>query len=106
MNQVEKADFAILHTAYLPDNADLYDIILPADLPEELSGSYTDTTKVPHQYVSADGSLLEYNNLQQIKSLAAHFGHSFPDSPDEVFLEYISFMEAGCHSSERHFFKW
>jgi predicted molibdopterin-dependent oxidoreductase YjgC len=106
VNQLEKANFSLLHTAYFPENADLYDVILPADLPEELSGTYTDTAKVPHQYVSDSGSCLEYNNLQQISHIASHFGFHFPDTTDEVFLEYISFMEAGCHSSERHFFKW
>ena len=50
--------------------------------------------------------MLEYNNLQQLAKLADAFGHaSFPLTPDEVFLEYISFMEAGCHSAERHFFR-
>lgn len=106
INQIEKANFSLLHTAYFPKDANLYDVILPADLPEELSGTYTDTAKVPHQYVSDSGSCLEYNNLQQISHIASQFGFQFPDTPDEVFLEYISFMEAGCHSSERHFFKW
>jgi len=106
VNQLEKANFSLLHTAYFPENAEHYDVILPADLPEELSGTYTDTAKVPHQYVSDSGSCLQYNNLQQISQIASQFGFHFPDTPDEVFLEYISFMEAGCHSSERHFFKW
>ena len=105
INQVDKADFAMLHTAYLPENADAFDVILPANLPEEISGSYTDTAKVPHNFVSEIKNPLEYNNLQQIAKLADKFGSSFPDNKDEIFLEYISFMEAGCHSSERHFFK-
>jgi predicted molibdopterin-dependent oxidoreductase YjgC len=105
LNQVDKADFAMLHTACLPENADAFDVILPANLPEEISGTYTDTAKVPHNFVSEIGNPLEYNNLQQIAKLADKFGHTFPDSKDEIFLEYISFMEAGCHSSERHFFK-
>lgn len=105
-NQVTKADFALLQTAYLPENADVFDVILPANLPEEVSGTYTDTAKVPHQYVSENDNMLEYNNLQQIEKLAEAFGCTpFPQTPDEVFLEYISFMEAGCHSAERHFFK-
>ena len=105
-NQVEKAEFSMLQTVCLPDNADCYDVILPANLPEEISGTYTDTTKVPHQYVTESGNLLEYNNLQQIAKLADTFGFdTFPQTPDEVFLEYISFMEAGCHSAERHFFR-
>ena len=105
-NQVDKAEFSVLQTAYIPDNANRYDVILPANLPEEISGTYTDTTKVPHQYVAENDNLLEYNNLQQIAKLADTFGFdTFPQTPDEVFLEYISFMEAGCHSAERHFFR-
>ena len=105
VNQVAKADFALLQTAYLPENADAYDVILPANLPEEVSGMYTDTAKVPHNFVAEAENILEYNNLQQIAKIAERFGHTFPDNKDEVFLEYISFMEAGCHSSERHFFR-
>lgn len=105
VNQVNKADFALLHTAYLPENADAFDMILPANLPEEVSGTYTDTAKTPHNFVSDINNPLEYNNLQQIAKLAEHFGHNFPYDKDEIFLEYISFLEAGCHSSERHFFK-
>lgn len=104
--QVEKADFSVLHTAFLPENADKFDVLLPANLPEEVSGTYTDTAKVPHQYVSESNNILEYNNLQQLEKLAAALGNpSFPKTQEEIFLEYISFMEAGCHSSERHFFK-
>ena len=69
-------------------------------------GTYTDTAKVPHRYVAENGNLLEYNNLQQLAKLAEAIGCTpFPQTPDETFLEYISFMEAGCHSAERHFFK-
>ena len=105
INQVTKADFALLHTAYLPDNADAFDVIMPANLPEEVSGTYTDTAKTPHNFVTEIENPLEYNNLQQVAKLAERFGHDFPSNKDEIFLEYISFMEAGCHSSERHFFK-
>lgn len=105
VNQVDNADFAVLQTAYMPENANMYDVILPANLPEEVSGTYTDTAKVPHQYIAENEGVLEYNNLQQLTRLASLYHCSFPQSSDEIFLEYISFMEAGCHSSERHFFK-
>ena len=105
VNQLDKAEFSVLHSAYMPDNADLYSVILPANLPEEISGTYTDTAKVPHNFVSDVKNPLEYNNLQQLAELAERFGHTFPNNKDEIFLEYISFMEAGCHSAERHFFR-
>ena len=105
LNQVKKADFVLLQTAYMPDNEELCDVILPANLPEEISGTYTDTAKVPHDFTADTESILEYNNLQQIGKLAECFGKTFPVNKEDVFLEYISFLEAGCHSSERHFFK-
>jgi predicted molibdopterin-dependent oxidoreductase YjgC len=105
MKQVDKADFAMVHTAFMPDNTDRYDVILPANLPEELSGTYTDTAKTPHNFVSDIENPLEYNNLQQIAKLVERFGYTFPNDKDAIFLEYISFMEAGCHSAERHFFR-
>ena len=105
VNQIDKSDFSLLNAAFLPENADVYDVILPANLPEEVSGTYTDTAKVPHNFVSEAENVLEYNNLQQIAKIAETFGLIFPDNKDEVFLEYISFMEAGCHSAERHFFR-
>ena len=105
VNQIGNAGFAILQTAYLPENANMYDVILPANLPEEISGTYTDTAKVPHNFITESDNILEYNNLQQIVKIAELLGHPFPSNKDDIFLEYISFMEAGCHSSERHFFK-
>lgn len=105
VNQVDKADLAVLHTATLPENAEMFDVILPANLPEEVSGTYTDTTKTPHNFVSEIDNSLEYNNIQQITALAETMGAVFPSTKDDIFLEYISFMEAGCHSSERHFFR-
>ena len=105
VNQIDNSDFAMLHTAYLPENANMYDVILPANLPEEISGTYTDTAKVPHNFITESDNILEYNNLQQIVKIAELLGHPFPSNKDDIFLEYISFMEAGCHSSERHFFK-
>ena len=105
VNQIGNAGFAMLQTAYLPANANMYDVILPANLPEEISGTYTDTAKVPHNFITEADNVLEYNNLQQIVKIAELLGHPFPSNKDDIFLEYISFMEAGCHSSERHFFK-
>ena len=105
VDQVDNADFAMLQTACFPENANIYDVILPANLPEEISGTYTDTAKVPHNFITESDNILEYNNLQQIVKIAELLGHPFPSNKDDIFLEYISFMEAGCHSSERHFFK-
>ena len=105
VNQISNADFAVLQTACLPENANMYDIILPANLPEEISGTYTDTAKVPHNFITESDNILEYNNLQQIVEIAERLGLQFPSNKDDIFLEYISFMEAGCHSGERHFFK-
>lgn len=103
-NQVDKSKFSVLHSAFLPENANKYSLILPANLPEEFSGTYTDSARVPHNY-NFDSNILEYNNLQQISEIAKCFGISLSSDKDDIFLEYISFMRAGCDSAKRHFFK-
>ena len=105
LNQVKNCEFSVLHTAFLPDNATDFDIILPANLPNELSGTYTDTSKVPHNFEVEDSKDLEYNNLEQISEIAKRFNQNFSSNRVEIFLEYISFMTAGCHSAKRHFFR-
>ena len=104
-NQVKKSEFSILHTAFMSEECDLFDIILPANLPEELSGTYTDSAKVPHNFEIEENKTIEFNNLQQLALLSEHFNVKLSSNKDEIFLEYISFMNAGCHSARRHFFR-
>ncbi len=105
LNQVKKSEFCVLHTAFLPENATDYSVILPANLPDELSGTYTDTSKVPHDFEAQNTNKLEYNNLEQISILAKTFNLDFSSDKTDIFLEYITFMTAGCNSERRHFFR-
>lgn len=104
LSQVEKSDFSVLHSAYYPHYNQKFNIVLPANLPEEISGVYTDSAKIPHNY-TCDENKLKYNNLQQLSQIAKLFGLELSDNNEEIFLEYISFMPRGCNSAQRHFFK-
>lgn len=104
LSQVEKSDFSVLHSAYYPHYNQKFNLVLPANLPEEISGVYTDSAKIPHNY-SCDENKLKYNNLQQLSQIAKLFGLELSDNNDDIFLEYISFMQRGCNSAQRHFFK-
>jgi predicted molibdopterin-dependent oxidoreductase YjgC len=81
------------------------DLILPASLPEETFGTYTDSARTPHQSKAALPCPIEYDTLHQLSAIGQRCGLSPMEDPTEIFMEYISFMKGGCHSQRRHFFR-
>lgn len=69
----------------MSEECDLFDIILPANLPEELSGTYTDSAKVPHNFEIEENKTIEFNNLQQLTLLSEHFNVKLSSNKDEIF---------------------
>lgn len=109
---VEISDFLsecprkILQTAYWEENQGIdYDLIIPASIPEEEVGTFTDTTRIPHTIKAVTKCSLPYNTLQQLNKTSELFGLPKLDNPESVFLEYISFFRTGCQSEKRHFFR-
>lgn len=103
--QIQKADFSMLHTAFWDETMNDFDLLLPAALPEESTGTYTDTTRTPHNNKPETNCPLTLSNLQQLAQIIQRFGLSTPDDASNVFLEYISFFKGGCRSKYRHFFR-
>ncbi|MCR4964227.1 MAG: hypothetical protein K6A41_01070 [Bacteroidales bacterium] len=105
MAQVNAASFSVLHTADWDEKDTSFDLIIPAALPEEITGSFTDSARIPHQSIPDTDCPLPYNNIEQFNLLNKQLGLSILDNPTSIFLEYITFFKAGCHSQRRHFFR-
>lgn len=103
--QMKNARFSMLHTAFWDETTTDFNLLLPAALPEESAGTYTDTTRTPHNNKPEADCPLPLNNLQQLAQLLKRFGISSPDDASNIFLEYISFFKGGCRSKFRHFFR-
>lgn len=102
---VRSCTFSVLQTASYPEGYTPFQLILPASLPEECTGTFTDSTRTPHQSKPDHTCPLPFNNLQLFSAIGQTFG--LPDLQDstEIFMEYISFFKGGCHSTSRHFFR-
>ncbi|MEG1555167.1 MAG: hypothetical protein RR356_00365 [Bacteroidales bacterium] len=106
INALKKIPFLVVQTPYFTETAQGAHLILPATLPTESDGIYTDCTRVAHPFKKEEASAVELNNLQQLSALGEKLGLPSCDDHSDLFLEYISFFKAGCHSHERHFFRW
>lgn len=102
---VQKAMFSVLQTAEVELEDSLFDLILPASLPVETEGSYTDSARIPHNSKPAENCPVQYDNIQLLSALSVRFGLPPLNTASEVFLEYISFLKGGCRSKYRHFFR-
>jgi len=105
MDAVRNAMFSVLQTAEWDGEMSDFDLMLPASLPVENEGSYTDSARIPHNCKPQESCPLEFNNLQMISALSERFGLAPFTSASEVFMEYISFLKGGCRSKYRHFFR-
>ena len=105
MEAVRNASFTVLQTAYWEGDETDFDLLLPASLPAETEGSYTDSARIPHNSKPADPCPLEFSNLQMFSALGCYFGLAQMTNTSDIFMEYISFLRGGCRSKFRHFFR-
>lgn len=102
---VQDAMFSVLQTAVLESENPIFDLILPASLPAETEGSYTDSARIPHNSKPAEHCPVQYDNIQLFSALGEPFGLAPINTASGVFMEYISFLKGGCRSKYRHFFR-
>lgn len=97
--------FSVLQTAMWDHESDTFDLILPATLPDEITGTFTDSARIPHHSTPLTESPVSYNNLQQLSHVGAALNITPMENPTDIFMEYISFFKSGCRSKFRHFFR-
>lgn len=105
IEQIRTCQFSVLHTAYFDSACQDFNLVMPATLPEETSGTYTDSARIAHTNNPEKHSPLEYNTLQQLSQVGTRFGWPKQDDPTDIMFEYISFFRGGCRSKLRHFFR-
>jgi len=97
--------WSVLQTAFWDEGQADFDLILPASLPQECDGTFTDSARAAHTSKADTECPLTYNNLQLFSKISETFGLPKLYNATDVFMEYISFFKGGCHSQERHFFR-
>ncbi len=105
LRQAENCTFSLLQTAQWDKLSAEFDLILPASLPDEVQGTFTDTTRAPHNSKPANPCPLLFDTIHQLSAISSLFGLEPLTNPTDIFLEYVSFFQGGCRSRFRHFFR-
>ncbi len=105
---VRHSRFSVLQTAFIDDTATqqpLFDLLLPASLPSEVEGTFTDSGRVPHRNRATENCPLPFTTTQMLARISRGCGLPALEDTNDIFLEYISFFQGGCRSKNRHFFR-
>jgi formate dehydrogenase major subunit len=84
--------FLVVQDYFLTETATQADLVLPASLPAETGGSFTNSQKIIQQFGVGMKPRVELNNLQQLKRLLQLFGFDSSDDPAGLFLEAVCLL--------------
>ena len=85
-------DFLMVQDYFMTETASRADLILPASLPAETGGSYSNSQKVIQELQPGLKPRIELNNLQQLAGIIAETGHKTSSDPADVFMEALTLI--------------
>lgn len=93
--------FIVVQDYFMTETAAKADLVLPASLPAESGGSYTNSQKVLQQFKAGMKPKSGLTGLQQLAGILGVFGHKSADNPVDVFMEVVTLFpekkEEGKH---------
>jgi formate dehydrogenase major subunit len=95
----EAARFVMVQDYFLTDTARQAHLIMPASLPFEMGGSFTNTLKQIQSFEKERSDAVEFNGFDQLNTLLSMSGMPAFEDPSQVLLEIISVLpekEAGA----------
>ncbi len=93
-NWFEKASFVMVQDCFLTPTAEKANLIMPASLPFETGGSFTNTQKFIQQFGKTAAPEIEFSNFEQLKEIYRLCGLDVPyDSPADVLLEVAPLLQ-------------
>ncbi|MBZ0241606.1 MAG: molybdopterin-dependent oxidoreductase, partial [Bacteroidales bacterium] len=88
--QLESIDFTVVQDLWMSDTARLADLVLPASMPWEFGGSYTNSQRKIQQIKKQIEVDIEHDSFKQLATLLEKTGLSSPKNPGEALEEAIS----------------
>ena len=92
LDWINIADFVVVQDYFLTDTAKEADLILPASLPVESGGSFTNTQKYFQEFDATFNSKVERLSHQQISDLIKAFSIENPENIIDVRMEAMSLL--------------
>ncbi len=86
------AEFVVVQDYFMTETAKQADLILPASLPAESGGSFTNTEKVIQEMEPVFAPKTKKTSIGQLNDLLVKFGFDHLDSTTDVMMEAISLL--------------
>ena len=95
--------FSMVQDYFITQTARLADLIMPASLPWETGGTFTNTQKVIQKTNKSGISAVQYGGWEQSNELLSRFGLGSIETVDEVIFELASLLPKYCSSGKLKF---
>jgi predicted molibdopterin-dependent oxidoreductase YjgC len=103
-NMFDRFDFIVVQDNFLTETAKRADLILPASLPLENTGSYSNTQKVIQRFEAGLKPKVKKLNTEQLTGILNEFDISSETDPDDIFCESIKKMYVNKKENALHKF--
>ncbi|MFA4980422.1 MAG: molybdopterin-dependent oxidoreductase, partial [Sphingobacterium sp.] len=97
------ADFVVVQDYFMTETAQHAHLILPASLPVETGGSFTNTQKVIQEFEALFTPAVEKTGLAQLADLLKAFGIEQKAGSHEVLAEVMSLLPTGNENITHQF---
>jgi formate dehydrogenase major subunit len=92
---LENAGFVVVQDYFMTDTSVMADLILPASMPFETGGTFTNTQRFVQSIAPAKSGkkIPEQNSLQQLKGVSALLNAKISEDASEIFSELVNFVK-------------
>ena len=101
-----KLDFGVVQDYYMTETAKQANLVLPASLPFEIGGHFTNTQRYIQKVTKTMPSPVSDNSYQQLYYLLKKFGVDSTIDPDQIMFEAISLLPDVDEDYERSKYKF
>jgi formate dehydrogenase major subunit len=96
-------DFIMVQDYFMTETAKHANLILPASMPFEIGGSFTNTQKMIQEFEPVLNSKIEKNSYDQLNALSKKFGLKTKKSSKEIMMEAIQLLPLKTEESKLQF---
>jgi formate dehydrogenase major subunit len=97
---LSKCNFIMVQDYFLTATAKMADLVLPASLPFETGGTFTNSQRVIQKVNKKMQSPLQYDSWKQLEAILSRCGYDKFETIDDVTFEIASLLPKFCTSSK------